>query len=409
MSEQNVLHKPLSRRDFLKTLGAAGVATAFTSAIPAVALGATLPKSSSAALPLAVDAVDQLLAVPKDRQLLIYSRMFRSRTYETAVKDYRLAAQKDPMVGNLYSYVGEEASMGGVVMALNDDDLIGVTHRSQGGAVIKGSNLQKCCDEIMFRTTGACGGYGGTMHIVDREAGMLAANGIVGGGWYTAFGAAYAGLVDGSMRIAVSFAGDGATNSSYFFNAVRNAVMYKVPAMFVIENNLYQSGAYYRDVSPVDNLSDLVKGLGVQAFSVDGNDIAAVYAAAKAGVDKARAGDGPTVIETKTYRWYDHSGFAGAKAGVDGAWGLNYRSDDELRAWMLRDPIKRYRAFLLDLKVATEDELAKIEADEKASVASVIENAKNAPVPTGEMGLLNVYKEGPIPATQFYNGKGLAA
>src|SRR5574341_881604 len=106
MSEQNVLHKPLSRRDFLKTMGAAGAATAFMSAIPSVTLGATLPKSSPAPLPLAVDAVSQLLAVPKDRQLLVYGRMFRSRTYETAVKDYRLAAQKHPMVGNVYSYVG---------------------------------------------------------------------------------------------------------------------------------------------------------------------------------------------------------------------------------------------------------------------------------------------------------------
>jgi acetoin:2,6-dichlorophenolindophenol oxidoreductase subunit alpha len=408
MSERNVLHKPLSRRDFLKTLGAAGAATAFMSAIPAIAFGESLPKSSSAAIPLAENAVAELLKVPKARLLLIYQRMFRSRTYETAVKDYRLATQTDPMVGNLYSYVGEEASMGGVVMALNDDDMISVTHRSQGGAIIKGSDLQKCCDEIMFRTTGTCGGYGGTMHIVDAKVGMLAANGIVGGGWYTAFGAGWAGMVDKSMRIAVSFAGDGATNSSYFFNAVRNAFMFKVPCMFVIENNLYQSGAYYRDVSPVDNLSDLVKGMGVQAFSVDGNDVASVYTAAKAGVDLARKGGGPTVIETKTYRWYDHSGFAGAKAGVDGAWGMNYRSDDELRAWMLRDPIKRYRQFLVDLKVATEAEVAKIEADEKTNVATVIANAQKAPVPTPEMGLLNVYKDGPVPATQFYNGKGLA-
>ncbi len=408
MSEKNPLNIPLSRRDFLKTIGAAGATAAFMSAIPAVAMADSVRKPP-ATIPFKQDAVQELLKVPKDRQLLIYRRMFRSRTYETAVKDYRLAAQKDPMVGNLYSYVGEEASMGGVVMALNDDDMIAVTHRSQGGAVIKGSDLQKCCDEIMFRTTGACGGFGGTMHIVDAKAGMLAANGIVGGGWYTAFGAGFAGLVDKSMRIAVSFAGDGATNSSYFFNAVRNAFMFKTPSIFVIENNLYQSGAYYRDVSPVDNLSDLVKGMGVPAVTVDGNDVASVYAAAKAAVDRARAGGGPTVIETKTYRWYDHSGFAGAKAGVDGAWGLNYRSDDELRAWMARDPLKRFRQYLLDLKVAAEADIAKIESEEKTFVATVIENAKKAPVPTGEMGLLNVYKEGPIPATQFYNGKGLAA
>ncbi len=415
MSDQNALKRPVSRRDFLKTLGVAGATAAFMSAIPAAALGQTLSKTSTAT-PLDADAVNVLLAVPKDLQLRTYTRMVRSRLWETAIKDYRLSAQKDPMVGNWYAYVGQEAVSGGVVMALKDDDFIGVTHRSQGGAVAKGADLQKVADEIMFRTTGACKGYGGTMHVVDRAAGMLAANGIVGGGWYTAAGAAFASLVDKSQRVAVAFAGDGACNSSYFFNAVRNATLYKVPAIFVIENNLYQSGAMYRDVSPADNLADYVRGLGTNAVVVDGNDIASVYAAAKAAADRGRAGGGPTVIEAKTYRWYDHSGFAGAKAGVEGAWGLvyvgpngvNYRSDDELRAWMARDPIKRYRDFMINLKIAAEAELTKIEADEKASVATVIANAQKAPVATGEMGLLNVYNDGPIPATQFYNRKGLA-
>ncbi len=415
MSDQNAFKKPLSRRDFLKTLGVAGASAAFMSALPAVAFGQSLPNTPAPA-PLSADAVNDLLAVPKDLQLKMYGRMVRSRIWETAIKDYRLSAQKDPMVGNWYAYVGQEAVSGGIVMALKDDDWIAVTHRSQGGAVIKGSNLQKVADEIMFRTTGACKGYGGTMHVVDRDAGMLAANGIVGGGWYTAYGAGFASLIDKSQRVAVTFAGDGATNSSYFFNAVRNATLYKVPAIFVIENNLYQSGAMYRDVGPVDNLADYVKGLGTAAVVVDGNDVAATYSAAKAAVARARSGGGPTVIEAKTYRWYDHSGFAGAKAGVEGAWGLvylgpngtTYRSDDELRAWMERDPIKRYRAFLIDLKIAAEADLAKIEADEKANVQAVIQNAIKAPVPTPEMGLLNVYKE-TLPATQFYNGKGLAS
>ncbi len=408
MAEKDLLKKPVSRRDFMKTLAAAGATATFMSAIPAVALGQTLPKHD-VTVPLAQDAIDVLLTVPKDLQIRTYTRMVRSRLWENALKDYRLSAQKDPMVGNWYAYVGQEAVSGGIVMALKDDDLIGTTHRSQGGAVAKGADLQKIADEVMFRTTGCNKAYGGTMHVSDRSAGMLGANGIVGGGWYTAAGAAFASLVDKSMRICVAFAGDGATNSAYFFSAVRNATLYKVPAIFVIENNLYQSGAMYRDVSPVDNLAEYVRGIGTQAFVVDGNDIASVYAAAKTAVDTARAGRGPSVIEAKTYRWYDHSGFAGAKAGVDGAWGLNYRSDDEVRAWMARDPIKRYREFLITLKISTDADLAKIEADEKAKVATVLENAKKAPVATPEMGLLNVYKEGPIPATQFYNGKGLAS
>ena len=408
MSDQNVFQNPFSRRDFIKTLSVAGATATFISAIPAVALGKTLAKSS-ADMPLDAHAGDILASAGKDLLLRTYTRMNRSRKFETTVKDFRLTAKKDPMYGNWYPYIGQEAVSAGLICALKDDDYITVTHRAMGGAIAKGADLQKIADEIFFRTTGTNHGYGGTMHVTQLDVGLLSANGIVGGNWYTTAGSAFASLVDKSGRVSVAFAGDGATNSAYYFSAVRNAALYKLPAIFVIENNLYQSGAMYLDVSPVKkDLADYTKGIGVPSIVVDGNDVAAVYAVAKAAVARARAGKGPTVIEAKTYRWYDHSGFAGVKAGVDGAFGLPYRSDDEVRQWMAKDPIKRFRAYLIKRKFATDAELKKIEETEQAKVNEALERAQKAPHPAPEMGLENIYSGVSLPRTQFFNGKGLA-
>jgi pyruvate dehydrogenase E1 component alpha subunit len=291
---------------------------------------------------------------------------------------------------------------------LNDDDYTFATHRSQGAAVAKGLDLNKVAAELLFRADGQNKGYGGTMHIADPSKGFLGANGIVGGGWHLAAGAAWAGVVRGDKRVAVTFAGDGAANSPYFFNTVRNAVLYKIPAIFVIENNQYNGDIAYRDCSPVENLADYVFGLKVPAFTIDGNDVASVYATAKEAVDRARAGGGPTVIEGVTYRWYDHRNFAGTKAGVDAAWGLPYRSDLELKQWMAKDPIPRFRQFLIEKKLATESELAAIEAAHKPKIEAAFEFARNSPLVKPEMGLKNLYNDRDLIATQFFNRKGLA-
>jgi TPP-dependent pyruvate/acetoin dehydrogenase alpha subunit len=165
----------------------------------------------------------------------------------------------------------------------------------------------------------------------------------------------------------------------------------------------------YLDVSPVKkDLADYTKGIGVPSLVVDGNDVAAVYAVAKEAVARARAGKGPTVIEAKTYRWYDHSGFAGAKAGVEGAFGLPYRSDAEVKQWMAKDPIKRFRAYLIQRKFATDGDLKKIEESEQAKINEAIARAQKAPLPAPEMGLKNIYTGVSLPSTQFFNGKGLA-
>ncbi len=413
MSEEKRPITAITRREFIKVMGTAGATAAFVSACAPASLGqapaAAQPVAPAAPVQSAAStAGDTFASAGKDLVLRTYTRMVRSRRWETSLKDMRMSAQKDPMYGSWYPYVGEEGVSNGVCAALNDDDWICISHRSQGGVVAKGVDLQKDADEIFFRTTGTNRGYGGTMHIADKSKGVVA-SGIVGGAWFEACGLAYSNVINKTKGVAVGFGGDGAANSGYFFNAVRNAVNYKVPVLFVIENNLYQGSNFYRKTSPVENLADYVKGLPVPAVVVDGNDVAAVYAAAKAGVDRARAGNGPTVIEAKTYRWYDHRNFAGAKVGVDGAFGLEYRPDDEVRAWIAKDPIKRLEAFLIERKFATQADLDKINKDEQASIDAIIANAQKAPTPKPEMGLENLWVGVTLPATQFFNGKGLAA
>jgi pyruvate dehydrogenase E1 component alpha subunit len=262
--------------------------------------------------------------------------------------------------------------------------------------------------EIFFKATGYNKAYGGSMHITDVSKGILGMNGIVGASWFIGAGAASSAQVRKTKQVAVSFAGEGATNSVYFFSAIRNAAMYKLPYIQVIENNQYNISQRYRNNTPLEHVSDNTKGLGIPVTVVDGNDVAAVYAAAKAAADRARAGEGPSVIEALTYRWYDHSGVAGAKVGVDGAFGLPYRPDAELREWMAKDPIVRFKTFLLNRQIATESELAKLDADIQKAVDDSVEFARNSADPDPKSGLANVYATGEVAATQFFNGSQLA-
>jgi pyruvate dehydrogenase E1 component alpha subunit len=189
---------------------------------------------------------------------------------------------------------------------------------------------------------------------------------------------------------------------------VRSATNYKLPVIFVIENNFQMIGVAMSTVTPTKYISDYVKGLDIPATPIDGNDVSAVYTMAKAAVDRARAGQGPSVIEAITFRWLDHSGFAGARVGVDGAAGLPYRSDEEVRAWMSRDPIARYKALLLDRKLVSPGELDKIDADAQKAVDDSITFARNSKNPDPATTALNVYANGAVAATQFFNRQGLA-
>lgn len=359
-------------------------------------------------MPTSGKAADLLAGLPKDKLLQIYQRMNASRKWETTMKDIFVGG-KDDVYGAFHPYVGEEAIANGVAAALNDDDYIASTHRGHGHLIAKGGDLSKMAAEIFFRETGYNKGYGGSMHITDMSRGIMGMNGIVGASFYLAAGAAIRAQVRGTRQVSVSFYGDGAANSPYYFSAIRSCANYKIPVVFVAENNFTYMGVAMATVCPTKYISEYTKGLDIPHHLVDGNDVSAVYAATKEAVDWARAGKGPSMIEGMTYRWYDHSGFAGARVGVDAAWKLPYRSDEEVRAWMSRDPIARYKSWLLDKKLASAGELASIETDAQKAVDAAVTFARNSKKPEPEAGLLNTHAVGAERATQFFNRSGLSS
>jgi pyruvate dehydrogenase E1 component alpha subunit len=262
--------------------------------------------------------------------------------------------------------------------------------------------------EIFFKATGYNKGYGGSMHITDMSRGIMGMNGIVGASFYMAAGAALRAKVRGTKQVAVAFYGDGAAASPYYFSAVRSAANQKVPVLFVNENNFQYMGVPMALTVPTKYVAELTKGLDIPHHVVDGNDLSAVYHATTEAVRWAREGKGPSVIEAITYRWYDHSGFAGGRVAQEGAMGLPYRTDDEVRQWISRDPLLRYKTWLTAKGLATEADLGPIETRVEAAVARSIEFARSSPDPRPEDGVFNTYADGAVEATQFFNRKGLS-
>ena len=352
-------------------------------------------------------AADTLAALPKEQLLRMYELMATSRRWETAMKDLFLAAN-DNLYGAFHTYVGEEAVAVGVIGALKDDDYIASTHRGHGHLIAKGGDLDRMSAEIFFKATGYNKGYGGSMHITDMSRGIMGMNGIVGASYYMAAGAALRAKVRGTKQVAVAFYGDGAAASPYYFSAVRSAANQKVPVLFVNENNFQYMGVPMALTVPTKYVSELTKGLDIPHYVVDGNDLSAVYHATAEAVRWAREGKGPSIIEAITYRWYDHSGFAGGRVAQEGAMGLPYRTDDEVRQWIARDPILRYKTWLTAKGLATDADLAPIDTRVEAAVARSIEFARSSPDPRPEDGVFNTYADGAVKATQFYNRKGLS-
>jgi TPP-dependent pyruvate/acetoin dehydrogenase alpha subunit len=429
-------HNRIDRRTLLKIMGSAGATAVVTTACGTAGAesgagltGGKFDKNVSLAtagpggnqnwqpgdavkflppqqIPTSGAASDAMAAVPKDQLLGIYSKMNASRKWETAMKDLFVGG-KDGLYGAFHTYVGEEAMACGVMAALNTDDYIASTHRGHGHLIAKGGDLNRMSAEIFFKDTGYNKGYGGSMHILDMTKGIMGANGIVGASYYLAAGAAIRGQVLGTKQVAVAFFGDGAAASPYYFSAVRSTANYKVPVIFVNENNFQYMGVPMARTAPTKYISEYTKGLDLPHHLVDGNDVTAVYAATKAAVEWARAGKGPSVIEGVTYRWYDHAGFAGGRVGIDGAYGLPYRSDDEVKQWITRDPVARFKTWLLAKNLASEGELSKIETDAQAAVEASIAYARQSKDPDPEAGVLNTHSGGAVPATQFYNRSGL--
>jgi pyruvate dehydrogenase E1 component alpha subunit len=338
--------------------------------------------------------------IPPEKLKEMYTLMLTSRWWEDGIKEVILSG-KAGAIGSGHLSTGEEASAIGMIAALNPDDYIASNHRGHAHLIGKGGDLNKMSAEIFFKETGYNKGFGGSMHMTDISKGILGMNGIVGPSYLLAAGAAYSAKVRKTKQVAVAFGGDGAVNNGWYYSALRNAALYKLPLIAVVENNGYQIAHRQELTNSLINLHNFGAGLEIQHEAANGMDALAVYAVAKRAVDRARAGEGPTLIETKTYRYYDHSGLAGAKPGVLGAFGLPYRSDMELRAWLAEDPIPKLRTQLIGGGILTAAQADAIEADIKKRVAQSIEFAQKSPSPAREAGLENVFASTKVAATQF--------
>ena len=307
------------------------------------------------------------MSLSNEQMVEIYTTMVKIRMFEENVSEL-FAAGKIP--GFVHLYIGEEAVASGVCACLNKDDYITSTHRGHGHLIAKGGDLQLMMAELFGRSTGYCKGKGGSMHIADVELGILGANGIVGGGPPLATGAAIACEHDQKQAVSVCFFGDGASNQGTTHEAMNLAACWKLPVVFVNENNLYGISCCTDKSTCVADLADRAASYDIPGVVVDGNDVVAVYEAATEAIARARKGDGPSWIECKTYRHHGH--FEGDPC--------TYRTDDELQEWKAKDPLPRMEAKLIDNKVLSADEVEGIKAKVKEKLEKAISFAESSPM-----------------------------
>ncbi|HEP9280167.1 TPA: thiamine pyrophosphate-dependent dehydrogenase E1 component subunit alpha [Pseudomonas aeruginosa] len=284
--------------------------------------------------------------------------------------------------GFVHLYAGEEASAAGVMAHLRDDDCIASTHRGHGHCIAKGVDVHGMMAEIYGKKTGVCQGKGGSMHIADLEKGMLGANGIVGAGAPLAAGAALAAKLKGSDAVAVAFFGDGGSNEGAVFEAMNLAAVWNLPCLFVAENNGYAEATAANWSVACDHIADRAAGFGMPGVTVDGFDFFAVHEAAGAAIERARAGEGPSLIEVKLTRYYGH--FEGDAQ--------TYRDPDEVKHYReTRDCLKQFRERACHAGLLSASDLDAIDAEVEARIEDAVQRAKNDPKPEPDDLLRDVY------------------
>ncbi|MBG5506896.1 thiamine pyrophosphate-dependent dehydrogenase E1 component subunit alpha [Pseudomonas aeruginosa] len=284
--------------------------------------------------------------------------------------------------GFVHLYAGEEASAAGVMAHLRDDDCIASTHRGHGHCIAKGVDVHGMMAEIYGKKTGVCQGKGGSMHIADLEKGMLGANGIVGAGAPLAAGAALAAKLKGSDAVAVAFFGDGGSNEGAVFEAMNLAAVWNLPCLFVAENNGYAEATAANWSVACDHIADRAAGFGMPGVTVDGFDFFAVHEAAGAAIERARAGEGPSLIEVKLTRYYGH--FEGDAQ--------TYRDPDEVKHYReTRDCLKQFRERTCHAGLLSASDLDAIDAEVEARIEDAVQRAKNGPKPEPDDLLRDVY------------------
>jgi pyruvate dehydrogenase E1 component alpha subunit len=308
----------------------------------------------------------------------LYRKMLLIRQFEERVKYLFL---EGIMPGTIHQYQGQEAIAAGVCSALEAGDVITSTHRPHGHALAKGLTVESLLHELFGKTTGCCGGKGGSMHVGDLAKGMAPAIAIVAGGVPIATGMALAFKYRKEPRVAVSFMGDGAVNEGAFHEAVNMGAIWSLPVVYVIENNLYSASTPIFKMVRLKRLSDRAAGYGIPGVTVDGNDVLEVLEAARTAVARARSGEGPTLLECMTYRITGHSRRDPC----------NYQPEEERKAALEREPLRRFREFLLAGGWTDESELDGIRASIDAEIESAVRSALAAPDPKPEAALEDVF------------------
>jgi pyruvate dehydrogenase E1 component alpha subunit len=318
------------------------------------------------------------MTLSKDLLLDVYRRMRTIRTFEEKLAELVMAGE---LAGFLHLYAGEEAVAVGVCSHLGDRDMVTSTHRGHGHCIAKGVDLRAMMAELFGRRTGVCKGKGGSMHIADLDRGMLGANGIVGAGIPLAVGAGLTAHVKKTGGVAVAFFGDGATNQGQFHEALNLAAVWKLPVLFVVENNLYGEATPYEFVTPVRDLADRAASYAMPCAIVDGMDFFAVHAQAGEAVARARQGEGPTLIECKTYRYFGH--YVGDP--------LTYRTKEETEAQRGRDPLVIFENRVVDDGLLDSALLRALDGQVAESIADAVGWAKESPLPSPEDLATDVY------------------
>jgi 2-oxoisovalerate dehydrogenase E1 component len=314
------------------------------------------------------------------RQLLkLYREMLViRRTEEQLAKSYAAGL----IHGACHTYVGEEAIAVGVCAHLNHGDAVFSTHRGHGHALAKGVPPRQLIAELYGRVTGCSRGRGGSMHLFAPEVGMMGTSGIVGPCILQAAGAGYSFKLLKTQQVGVAFFGDGAANNGAFHEGINMASIWKLPVLFVCENNMYATEVPFAYAAGHPDVGDRGHTYGLPSVIMDGNDVVAIYEVAGEAIRRARAGGGPTLIECKTYRTRAHS---------EGMRDAGYRTQEEIDEWKGRDPLKRHRDRLINHQVASEQEVNALEAEVQALVEEAAEFAKNSPWPDPTTATTHVY------------------
>jgi acetoin:2,6-dichlorophenolindophenol oxidoreductase subunit alpha len=317
--------------------------------------------------------------LPPDTQREMLRQMLSIRRFEERASADYLAGK---IFGVVHCYIGQEAVAVGTCMALKHGDRIISTHRGHGHCIAKGADLNRMMAELYGRQTGYCKGKGGSMHIADFGIGMLGANGIVAGGIAIVTGAGLAAQMEGNGGVAVSFFGDGAANAGPFHECLNIAATWKLPMLYVCENNLYAAQTTAASTQALRDVAARAAGYGIPGVVVDGNDIFAVYQAANRAVERARAGGGPTLIECKTYRWRAHT---------ERRTQPDPRERGEIEAWKQTDPIARLERQLKDQGHLSHAEMEDMERGVMGAVETAVAFAEASPFPSREQAVEDVF------------------